>query len=101
MGGSDAVGDCRQRGFRLGAVGAAGLGKLWPAAAAFAAKRLGAGAHKLDGVEAHGGKGGGGRPEFAQAGCPDGAKAETALAAIVDRIGAAQAGEPALSAGSA
>ncbi len=30
-----------------------------------------------------------------------GAKAETALAAIVDRIGAAQAGEPALSAGSA
>ena len=53
------------------------------------------------GAEALGGKGGGGRPEFAQAGGPDGAKAETALAAIVDRIGAAQAGEPALSSGSA
>jgi alanyl-tRNA synthetase len=53
------------------------------------------------GAEALGGKGGGGRPEFAQAGGPDGAKAEAALTAIADRITAAQAGEPALSTGSA
>ncbi len=53
------------------------------------------------GAAALGGKGGGGRPEFAQAGGPDGAKAEAALAAIADRITAAQAGAPALSAGSA
>jgi alanyl-tRNA synthetase len=53
------------------------------------------------GAEALGGKGGGGRPEFAQAGGPDGGKAETALTAIADRITAAQAGAPALSTGSA
>ncbi len=34
------------------------------------------------GSEALGGKGGGGRPDMAQAGGPDGAKAEQALAAI-------------------
>ena len=39
------------------------------------------------GAEALGGKGGGGRPDMAQAGGPDGAKAEAALAAIVTAIG--------------
>ena len=34
------------------------------------------------GAEALGGKGGGGRPDLAQAGGPDGAKAEAALEAI-------------------
>jgi len=34
------------------------------------------------GVEAVGGKGGGGRPDMAQGGGPDGAKAEAALDAI-------------------
>ena len=34
------------------------------------------------GAEALGGKGGGGRPDLAQAGGPDGARAEEALAAI-------------------
>src|SRR6266496_6709174 len=34
------------------------------------------------GAEALGGKGGGGRPDMAQAGGPDGAKADAALAAI-------------------
>ena len=34
------------------------------------------------GSAAVGGKGGGGRPDFAQAGGPDGSKAEAALAAI-------------------
>ena len=34
-----------------------------------------------------GGKGGGGRPDMAQAGGPDGAKAEAALAAIVSALG--------------
>jgi len=34
------------------------------------------------GSEALGGKGGGGRPDMAQAGGPDGAKADAALAAI-------------------
>jgi len=38
------------------------------------------------GAEALGGKGGGGRPDMAQAGGPDGAKAEGALAAIARRI---------------
>jgi alanyl-tRNA synthetase len=33
-----------------------------------------------------GGKGGGGRPDMAQAGGPDGAKAEAALAAVRDQI---------------
>ncbi|CAL78682.1 alanyl-tRNA synthetase [Bradyrhizobium sp. ORS 278] len=39
--------------------------------------------------EALGGKGGGGRPDMAQAGGPDGAKAEAALAAIESAIGKA------------
>jgi alanyl-tRNA synthetase len=39
--------------------------------------------------EALGGKGGGGRPDMAQAGGPDGAKADAALAAIEKAIGAA------------
>jgi alanyl-tRNA synthetase len=38
------------------------------------------------GAEALGGKGGGGRPDMAQAGGPDGAKAEAALAAIEARL---------------
>jgi alanyl-tRNA synthetase len=40
------------------------------------------------GAEALGGKGGGGRPDMAQAGGPDGGKAADALAAIEKRIGA-------------
>jgi alanyl-tRNA synthetase len=48
------------------------------------------------GAEALGGKGGGGRPDLAQAGGPDGARAEAALEAIAARIagegGAAPAG---------
>src|SRR6185436_13858422 len=39
------------------------------------------------GAEALGGKGGGGRPDMAQAGGPDGAKADAALAAIVTALG--------------
>ena len=39
--------------------------------------------------EALGGKGGGGRPDMAQAGGPDGSKAEAALSAIAEAIGAA------------
>ena len=39
------------------------------------------------GAEALGGKGGGGRPDMAQAGGPDGAKADAALAAIEAAIG--------------
>ncbi len=38
------------------------------------------------GAEALGGKGGGGRPDMAQAGGPDGGKAEAALAAVVEAI---------------
>jgi alanyl-tRNA synthetase len=38
------------------------------------------------GAEALGGKGGGGRPDLAQAGGPDGAKAEAAIAAIAALI---------------
>ncbi|MBO6526363.1 alanine--tRNA ligase [Erythrobacter sp.] len=38
------------------------------------------------GVEALGGKGGGGRPDMAQGGGPDGSKAEAALAAVRDAI---------------
>jgi alanyl-tRNA synthetase len=38
------------------------------------------------GAEALGGKGGGGRPDMAQAGGPDGAKAPDALAAIEERL---------------
>jgi alanyl-tRNA synthetase len=40
------------------------------------------------GAEALGGKGGGGRPDMAQAGGPDGAKAEAALKAIETKLGA-------------
>ena len=40
------------------------------------------------GAEALGGKGGGGRPDMAQAGGPDGTKAEAALKAIEARLGA-------------
>jgi alanyl-tRNA synthetase len=40
------------------------------------------------GSEALGGKGGGGRPDMAQAGGPDGAKADAALKAIVAALGA-------------
>jgi alanyl-tRNA synthetase len=39
------------------------------------------------GAEALGGKGGGGRPDMAQAGGPDGAKADSALAAIAAALG--------------
>jgi alanyl-tRNA synthetase len=39
------------------------------------------------GAEALGGKGGGGRPDMAQAGGPDGAKADAALAAITAALG--------------
>jgi alanyl-tRNA synthetase len=39
------------------------------------------------GAEALGGKGGGGRPDMAQAGGPDGSKAEAALAAISSALG--------------
>jgi alanyl-tRNA synthetase len=46
------------------------------------------------GAEALGGKGGGGRPDLAQAGGPDGARAEEALEAIAARI-AGQAGDAA------
>jgi alanyl-tRNA synthetase len=41
------------------------------------------------GAEVLGGKGGGGRPDMAQAGGPDGAKAKQALAAIEERVAAA------------
>jgi len=41
------------------------------------------------GAEALGGKGGGGRPDFAQAGGPDGARADAALDAIVSAVGEA------------
>jgi alanyl-tRNA synthetase len=41
------------------------------------------------GAEALGGKGGGGRPDMAQAGGPDGAKAEDALKAIEAALGGA------------
>ena len=47
------------------------------------------------GAEALGGKGGGGRPDLAQAGGPDGARADAALEAIAAKItggGAAVAG---------
>jgi len=39
------------------------------------------------GAEAMGGKGGGGRPDMAQAGGPDGASADKAIAAIEDALG--------------
>jgi alanyl-tRNA synthetase len=40
------------------------------------------------GAEALGGKGGGGRPDMAQAGGPDGSKAKAALDAIAAALGA-------------
>jgi alanyl-tRNA synthetase len=52
------------------------------------------------GAEALGGKGGGGRPDLAQAGGPDGARADAALDAIAARI-AGEAGAEAARAGSA
>jgi len=42
------------------------------------------------GAEALGGKGGGGRPDMAQAGGPDGSRAKDALAAIEQRLAALQ-----------
>ena len=50
--------DRRERGLGLGAVGAAGLRHVGPAAAALAAERLGALAHEIDGGEARGQIGG-------------------------------------------
>ena len=47
------------------------------------------------GAEALGGKGGGGRPDMAQAGGPDGAKADAALDAIAAALGGV-AGQPVL-----
>jgi alanyl-tRNA synthetase len=46
------------------------------------------------GAEAVGGKGGGGRPDLAQAGGPDGARADQALEAIAAKI-AGEGGAPA------
>ncbi len=43
------------------------------------------------GAEALGGKGGGGRPDMAQAGGPDGSKAQAALDAVAAMIGGSQA----------
>ena len=43
------------------------------------------------GAEVLGGKGGGGRPDMAQAGGPDGASAEAALNAIAERLAGAAA----------
>ena len=43
------------------------------------------------GAAALGGKGGGGRPDMAQAGGPDGAKAQDALAAIENQLAGAAA----------
>jgi alanyl-tRNA synthetase len=45
------------------------------------------------GAEQLGGKGGGGRPDMAQAGGPDGSKTEAALAAIAARLGGKAAAE--------
>ena len=56
------------------------------------AKRLSAVDLVKAGAAAVGGKGGGGRPDMAQAGGPDGAKAADALAAIEKEIAAAGAG---------
>ncbi|WP_045369774.1 alanine--tRNA ligase [Methyloceanibacter caenitepidi] len=50
------------------------------------------------GADILGGKGGGGRPDLAQAGGPDGAKADAALEAIAAQLGAAPESEPAPSA---
>lgn len=40
------------------------------------------------GAEALGGRGGGGRPDMAQAGGPDGSRADEALSAVEEAIGA-------------
>ncbi|HSM19540.1 MAG TPA: DHHA1 domain-containing protein, partial [Hyphomicrobiales bacterium] len=54
------------------------------------------------GAEALGGKGGGGRPDLAQAGGPDGARADAALEAIAAAIsGEAPPAAPATRAGQA
>jgi ATP-dependent DNA helicase len=45
-------------------------------------------ATRAKGAEALGGKGGGGRPDMAQAGGPDGSRADAALEAIASAIGA-------------
>ena len=50
------------------------------------------------GADILGGKGGGGRPDLAQAGGPDGAKADAALEAIAAELGSAPESEPAPSA---
>jgi alanyl-tRNA synthetase len=47
------------------------------------------------GAEALGGKGGGGRPDLAQAGGPDGSRADAALEAIAAKIRAASGESPA------
>jgi alanyl-tRNA synthetase len=44
------------------------------------------------GAEVLGGKGGGGRPDLAQAGGPDGVRADAALEAIADALGSAVKG---------
>ena len=49
------------------------------------------------GAEALGGKGGGGRPDLAQAGGPDGARADQALEAIAARIAGGGGAAPASS----
>ena len=56
------------------------------------AKRISAVDLVKAGAAAVGGKGGGGRPDMAQAGGPDGAKAEAALTAIEQEISAAAGG---------
>jgi alanyl-tRNA synthetase len=50
------------------------------------------------GADILGGKGGGGRPDLAQAGGPDGANADAALEAIAAQLGSAPESEPAPSA---
>ena len=84
--------DRRQCRVSLGAIGAAGLRHVGPAAAALAAdltSRFNAVELVRKGSEALGGKGGGGRPDMAQAGGPDGAKANAALSAIEAAMGGA------------
>ena len=46
------------------------------------------------GAEALGGKGGGGRPDLAQAGGPDGARADQALEAIAAKIAGGEGASP-------
>jgi alanyl-tRNA synthetase len=56
-------------------------------------KRLSAVDFVRVGAEALGGKGGGGRPDMAQAGGPDGARADAAIAAIEQAVAAKEIGE--------